>query len=390
MDLVFTALPIPSHVLPVVVPVARAAARAGHRVRVATSASMTGLIEREGLEPLPLTSVVSLETLRTDPELGERLGLPKELTAPDRHTPAEVVTAAIARAFAGPIAGVFADELISLLDRDRPDLILRESNEFGGSYAARVLGVPQVLLDTAPMSAVDGPVILPSAREQHSRLGLPPVDRVTSDLRVGVVPEAWYPSELREPSARYYRLPPSESASLDLAELSPDRPVVLASLGTLAPSLPGVERLFDVIVEALGELPVHGVVALGGLSQRSAPDNVHLVSSVPQRALLTACDAFVSHSGFGAVQDSIATGVPMVAIPLFTDQHPNASRMAELGAAVVLDPETLSVDALISACRKVLDDPAHSRATRALTRAGLALPGVDVLLDDLAALVDRR
>jgi hypothetical protein len=56
---------------------------------------------------------------------------------------------------------------------------------------------------------------------------------------------------------------------------------------------------------------------------------------VPQRRVLShhSCGAFLSHCGWSSVLESMAAGVPMVALPLHIDQPLNANLAAELGAA---------------------------------------------------------
>jgi UDP:flavonoid glycosyltransferase YjiC (YdhE family) len=56
---------------------------------------------------------------------------------------------------------------------------------------------------------------------------------------------------------------------------------------------------------------------------------------VPQRRVLshTSCGAFLTHCGWSSVLESMAAGVPMVALPLHIDQPLNANLAAEVGAA---------------------------------------------------------
>ena len=56
---------------------------------------------------------------------------------------------------------------------------------------------------------------------------------------------------------------------------------------------------------------------------------------VPQRRVLShpSCGAFLTHCGWSSVLESMAAGVPMVALPLHIDQPLNANLAAEIGAA---------------------------------------------------------
>lgn len=142
--------------------------------------------------------------------------------------------------------------------------------------------------------ALSDPVVLSELNAQRGHFGLGPVTgpwQPLRTLRAAVVPEAFYPPDARLPQARYHRAltaPDAEALDPSLADLPDDRPLVLASLGSVAPGMLGERpRLLDVIVEALGELPVTGVVALGAGHD---PDrwrgarraNVHLTAFVQQ------------------------------------------------------------------------------------------------------------
>jgi len=233
--------------------------------------------------------------------------------------------------------------------------------------------------------------------EQRAALGLPP----TADpghphrhLRAGLIPEAFYPPALRPASGRYYRPPtPAGDAPLEpwYANLPADRPLVLASLGSLVLSLPGIADLLPLVVAALGELSCTAVVSLGGyaeLAERigTVPENVHLTPFVPQRALLPACDLFLTHAGFNSTGEAVAAGVPMVALPAVADQPPNARRIAELGLGRHLDIEGLTTAGIADACQRVLAEPAYRWRVRALQRQLLASPGFDQLVTDLVDL----
>jgi UDP:flavonoid glycosyltransferase YjiC (YdhE family) len=55
--------------------------------------------------------------------------------------------------------------------------------------------------------------------------------------------------------------------------------------------------------------------------------------------LLPECAAVVTHAGLGTTLRALAHGLPLVMLPLGRDQHVNAARVAELGAAIRLSAE---------------------------------------------------
>ncbi|KAL6896894.1 hypothetical protein ACP4OV_007466 [Aristida adscensionis] len=80
-----------------------------------------------------------------------------------------------------------------------------------------------------------------------------------------------------------------------------------------------------------------GTAAARELPRGFAPARGLVVEGwAPQRRVLAhrACGAFLTHCGWSSALESLAAGVPMVALPLHIDQPLNGNLAAELGAAV--------------------------------------------------------
>ncbi len=84
---------------------------------------------------------------------------------------------------------------------------------------------------------------------------------------------------------------------------------------------------------ALGELPLGATVA----------------PSLPQVALLGHVDVAVTHGGNNTVTEALNAGVPMVVLPLSTDQFAAAAAIEAAGLGVVLDPNRLTAADLVGA-----------------------------------------
>lgn len=383
-----------THLLPVVLPTARLAGQAGHEVAVATGPSMTEHIERAGLIALPVPSMLSIgELMRGLRQAPRRPAPPPGQAGGSRPD-------AFAHPFAAAMTSRHTADLVDGLGTWKPDFVLHDSTELGGYLAAECLGVAHGVLDIAPMTPFGHPTMLDQLNQLRTEFDLPTVDDVWHPFRAfraGVVPEVFYPERNRLPGARYYRPSAIEEAGEppldpDIAALPADRPLVLASLGANAPQFErGALTLLHTIVEALGELPVTGVVAIGADRtpdewDGARPANVHLRSFVQQRTLLRACDLFVTHAGFNGAREAFAAGVPMVALPLFGDHPGNAARLAELGVAVRLDAATATRSELRAAVEQVLGDPTFRGRARWVQRQVLALPPLDQLVQDVLAL----
>ncbi|GMS85171.1 hypothetical protein PENTCL1PPCAC_7346, partial [Pristionchus entomophagus] len=99
--------------------------------------------------------------------------------------------------------------------------------------------------------------------------------------------------------------------------------------------------------------------------------NVHAVRWLPQYALLKHPKtlAFVSHCGANSVVEAASLGVPLIALPLFADQHYNGAAMLKKGSTVLLRKSNLSEAAIVEAVHKVLFDERYRRSALHLSAA---------------------
>ncbi|MFC9228921.1 glycosyltransferase [Streptomyces decoyicus] len=393
MRILITAQAIYSHLAPLVLPVAERAQEAGHEVAIATGAGVVQHIEKRGLTALTLPHMQSMgEALQ-----GGALRPPPEMAKVGSVT-VELAPEFFAAAFVGHLSAASTPDLLEVAKSWQPDLILHESTEYGGYLAAECLGIPHGALDIAPMAPYAHPAVTAELNRQRDKLGLALVSDAWHpfrDFRAGVVPEDFYPTDNRLPGARYYQVPAQTSQGgldPDIAQLPTEQPLVLATLGSNAPRLPGgAHGLLEIIIEALGDLPVTGVVALGADRDPQQwdgprPDNVHLTSFVQQELLLRSSDLFITHAGFNGTREALAAGVPMVAVPLFAEQSHNAGRLHQLGVGTRIDVQDVTRDSLATAARNVLEDRSYRSRAQGFQRRSHALPDLDRLVEDAAAL----
>jgi zeaxanthin glucosyltransferase len=156
------------------------------------------------------------------------------------------------------------------------------------------------------------------------------------------------------------------------------RPLVYASLGTLQNRR---EALFRCFAEACDGLGVQLVVTHGGgLSEREAgnlPGDPIVVNYAPQLALLARARLTVTHAGLNTVLDSLASGVPLVTVPITYEQPAIARRVEWVGAGATVPLERLTSGNLRQAIRDVLENPnygpAAARLKDAIARAGTGI-----------------
>ncbi|MFG3621227.1 glycosyltransferase [Nocardia sp. NPDC047654] len=173
-----------------------------------------------------------------------------------------------------------------------------------------------------------------------------------------------------------------------------DRPIVYLSLGSIGPFSPRfrdrMAEIYREVFAALAELRCTAVVSLPSLYQdvfRSLPAHIHVLPYVPQSLVLANVDLFITHGGLNSMRDTITYGVPHLVLPFFADHPGNAVRCEALGTGIHLDPMTVTASDVLTACRRILDDPAYRQAARALKRHMWALPPQSAFTDDLRDLI---
>jgi MGT family glycosyltransferase len=158
------------------------------------------------------------------------------------------------------------------------------------------------------------------------------------------------------------------------------RPLVLVGLSS---TVMRQEGLLQRIADALGQLPVQGLVTTGPAVDPAlvaASPNVTVTRWVRHADVLPDCSVIITHGGHGTVMKALTAGVPLVVVPLGRDQPDNAARVVAAGAGVRLR-KNASVSALRTATARVIEDPRY-RAAAGRMAARLAAERDDGLVVD--------
>jgi UDP:flavonoid glycosyltransferase YjiC (YdhE family) len=395
MRVLFTVQPSTGHLHPLV-PVARALTAAGHEVEVCSSPSFRPEVEAFGLTHID----AGLDWITSDHSTWGSF--------PPMPPPGPEFAAFVVTVFADITARHMVPDLLAIAEGWRPDLIVREAMEYGGCLAAERLGIPHASVGGNGYSAVDSPevhyfpgnrrlVAEPMARHRE-HLGLAPdPDNLMPfrHLHICFTPPAWDGGEVPRPAnTQFLRHENATKPGAHVPEWVhqlPDQPTVLASLGTVFNTTPGV---LEAIIDGLGQEPMNLVVAIGPDQDLdrfgTVPPNVRLEHYVPQPALLPHCALFVTHAGFNSVKESLISGVPMVAIPITADQPYCAGRCESLGVGRVVAPDQRTPEAVREAAMEVLGNPTYRAKAVAFQQQMLALPGHDHMVKLLEGLVVQR
>jgi zeaxanthin glucosyltransferase len=145
-----------------------------------------------------------------------------------------------------------------------------------------------------------------------------------------------------------------------------DKPLVYASLGTI---VNGLEHVYRIILEAVARFPeIQTVLSVGKNLNPDVlgpiPQNAIVVSAAPQIDLLKRASLCITHAGLNTTLESLAQGVPLVAIPIGYDQPGVAARIAHHGVGEFVEVGDLTVDRLLELIQRVATNQGYRMRAR--------------------------
>jgi MGT family glycosyltransferase len=155
------------------------------------------------------------------------------------------------------------------------------------------------------------------------------------------------------------------------SDLDSQRPVVLVTQGTVAnedlsqliePALTGLDGVRALVVAATGRRDA-GAISI------PIPANARVEQFIPFSEIFPRVDVFVTNGGYGAVQQALSRGVPIVVAGISEDKSFVAARVAWSGAGINLGTDRPTAGQVRDAVRTVLHDSSYrSRARRLQAR----------------------
>jgi MGT family glycosyltransferase len=160
-------------------------------------------------------------------------------------------------------------------------------------------------------------------------------------------------------------------------------PLIYASMGTI---LNGQVDVFRTIVAAVAKNKnLQLVLSIGDqVDPRQigpVPNNAIIVKRAPQLELLKRATACITHAGLNTVLESLAQGVPQIAIPVTYDQPGVAARIAHKRTGVVTSLDKLTADHLALLLEEVLINPIYRENARKLQKPITEANGLSVAAD---------
>jgi len=369
MRILFSGRPAYGHLYPLL-PLARAAQDAGHRVTLATGAKF-----------LPELTELGFDTREAGTDIGVA-----EAEAVRRHPDGPVVDV-LATMFADILARRTLADLGPVIDWERPDLVVYEMSDVGAACAARRAGVPAVSLTIGRSMPAE---LRTAAAPAFDWLwgGHTPADPMLGDATIDLWPRA-----IADPVAAAiptrFPLRPVPWSAPSPPWTPPGRPLVYLTLGTVAF---GAAEVFRTAIAGLARLPVTVVVAVGPGDPAllgPVPDSVRVERFVPQAQVLDHADLVVHHAGSGTTLGASARGLPQLLLPQAADQFVNAEALSAQGSGLALTGDDVTPDVVAECARTLLGEPVHRATAQALAAEIAAMPAPAEVLPALAEFAAR-
>ena len=381
MRVLFSSTRGAGHLQPLL-PYARALVARRHEVAVAAPEEVSKTVRDAGLPHLPFDHP------------GDDALAP--IWARLRGASEAAMTIVASEIFAGVNARAALPKLQATIREWRPDLVVRDSVEFGALVAAEAAGVrhARVAVHSVSFEELFPALVGPPVDALRTAAGLPADDGAS--LRAEAVFSSFPASLDRVPDGSRMRAPlrarvveaaPS-SAPVAWAPVEDPRPLVYITFGTIVGSTPHLRSVYRTSLDAVADLPVRALLTTGrGLEPGALgaiPDNVHVEEWIPQRDILPRVAALVCHGGSGTLLGGLAAGLPVVIVPMGADQPHNGRLVAAAGAGLTLEKPDAA--ALRAAVQTALDGPGLRLQARRLAEEIAAMPTIDDVVDAMVGL----
>lgn len=363
-------------------PVAQALRDRGHEVQWAVAPDGADAVERMGFE----WCAAGLSTRARRESAAAVFGEIMQLPMSERRGPL------FAAFFARAAAPVMRRELAPIIDRVRPDVIVRETAELAAAPMAAARGIP--LVTVAFSGVLPEPArgqVLHGLRPLWEAEGLdePTWDDVYGQLYLHPFPDSFGQrpdSPVVRPIQRARGVRSTTPAPW-ISTLGRERPFVYVTAGTEPPSgmFPWTE-----VFAALSAMDLDAVATIGphvgSENLAPVPANVRVERFVPQADLLGRASAVLSHGGAGTVLGAAAHGSPQVVVPLFADQWENGVAVTDAGCGIVMQPDARRTDDVDRALRSALTNQLLRDAAVLVEQEIETMPTAFDLVADIEAL----
>lgn len=372
-----------------VVAIAKALQRRGHDVCFIAYGKLVPVIKEFGINVIEADDMPQVEVYA-----GDR----KDFTMP----PGEETLAKI-RESMGTIARIETETA----KRERPDIIV--SGTLSGAQVARQLGIPSMVVLLQPHGANTVNMFSRRIKGADEREAEKMMDKIRSLLEAariiilegmpeisGGITFEHFGRALTDIKGKIRFTGPlltdypdhlPERGELKKAHCGDDsKLMVYVTIG--GGSMLIGESFLKTVLEALKLLPeITGVIATGisippeTIEKYRPPGNAIVKGFVPGTEMVKASDVTIFHGGSSTLMTCIACGTPAVVVPSMGEQADNGAVLAQHGAGIVLEKQTVTAGILAEAIQKIIGCASYRANAQQLKRLGEKYGGAEAAAD---------
>lgn len=374
----------------------------GVRVTYFTTEDFRSMIENTGAKFVPTKSWMAFNDNHNADRKEEAKEGGKE----------ESVAAAVPFLFLNE-AGAFIDDILTVLQEDRPDAIVHDFAGIAGTIAADVLKVPNVMLYTSYPSnesysvaesfegiPADHPMRLAADRIADGYVAKYGCRKMTfkeifdgqGDFNIVMMQKRVVPDyESFDDRFVFTGVQIGKRTAFGSWQ-APDngKPLLYSSLGTAFNNWP---EYYSILFDAVRDLDINVFAALGAIapdSLKDIPANVEVGQMVPQLDILSQASVFITHAGMGGTGEAIYYGVPMIAIPQMDEQAITAGIIEKQGLGIAFpEKDKITSEALKNAIVKLLEDPSYRNTVEEFSKDMKSLGGAKASADAIVRFLQR-
>lgn len=292
-------------------------------------------------------------------------------------------------------------DLVDLIERDSPDLVIANGYDWSGALAAEKCGIPYVIASISARIPKMSYELLFWERYQALRreFGLsadPACKKREKFLELSFMPKSWalpnYQAHVNEHFVAPLFFDKHEKSDISWAPPTNGKPLIYVSFGTVTNQM---THLIQIIIEGLKEVNCEVLLSIGNNNSvshfPSPPSNIQIVNYIPQSMVMPHVKACICHGGVSTTLAALAEGCPLLILPISADQPINANVCLLSGASIALNPkafkettpglkqvnpETLTPEDIKVAIEELLTNPRYSLSAQKVQKEIQALPDI--------------
>ncbi|KAB2336284.1 glycosyl transferase family 1 [Cytobacillus depressus] len=146
---------------------------------------------------------------------------------------------------------------------------------------------------------------------------------------------------------------------------------------------------YKLCIEAFKNTDYTVVLSIGNKTKLSdlgeIPENFIVKNYVPQTELLKSTKLFITHGGMNSVHEGLYNGVPLIVLPQSADQPVIARQVADIGAGIQLQMQSLTANQLREAASHVLSNKSFHKAVTKMKESFQETGGYRQAVDEIFA-----